>query len=127
VGAHNLDYVGAKPNPTPRQNTFTEREKDRPQKPWYINKSNEPAKTYTPQPPPGSFTKLSKASNTSAQLSGEMKGLRPGMRVSHEKFNAGKVIKVEGQGDNLMATIFFDQHGEKKIMLKFARLHILES
>ena len=124
VGAGNLDYLGARTNPSPRKDAYIEREKS--QKPWYMNKANEPVKTTTPAPTPGSLTKLSKAANAAAPLTGEMKNLKPGIRINHEKFNTGKVIKVEGQGDNLMATIFFDQHGEKKIMLKFARLHILE-
>ncbi|MBX7225351.1 MAG: UvrD-helicase domain-containing protein [Chitinophagales bacterium] len=52
--------------------------------------------------------------------------LQPGTLVEHEKFEKGKVISIEGNGDNKIVTIYFDKHGQKKIMLKFARLKILE-
>lgn len=51
--------------------------------------------------------------------------LQTGMDVVHEKFGEGKVIAMEGQGINRIATIFFEGTGQKKIMLKFARLKIL--
>lgn len=47
------------------------------------------------------------------------------MQVEHERFDRGKVVSIEGAGDNKMATIFFEQHGQKKIMLKFAKLRIV--
>jgi DNA helicase-2/ATP-dependent DNA helicase PcrA len=48
------------------------------------------------------------------------------MQVIHEKFNQGKVISVEGGGENRIATIYFETVGNKKIMLKFAKLQIVE-
>jgi DNA helicase-2/ATP-dependent DNA helicase PcrA len=52
--------------------------------------------------------------------------LQTGMDVVHEKFGEGKVIAMEGAGINRIATIFFEGYGQKKIMLKFARLKILK-
>ncbi len=52
-------------------------------------------------------------------------GLQTGMEVVHEKFGEGKVIAMEGAGVNRISTIFFEGYGQKKIMLKFARLKIL--
>lgn len=52
--------------------------------------------------------------------------LQTGMDVVHEKFGEGKVIAMEGAGINRIATIFFEGFGQKKIMLKFARLKILK-
>jgi DNA helicase-2/ATP-dependent DNA helicase PcrA len=51
--------------------------------------------------------------------------LQNGMDVRHEKFGDGKVTAMEGAGSNKIATIFFPNFGEKKIMLKFAKLKIL--
>ncbi|MBE6338062.1 MAG: ATP-dependent DNA helicase [Lentimicrobiaceae bacterium] len=49
-----------------------------------------------------------------------------GMRVMHQKFGQGNVIKVEGIGPNKKATVVFDECGTKQLMLKFAKLNILK-
>ena len=49
-----------------------------------------------------------------------------GMRVRHEKFGTGTVQAIEGAGDSRKATVFFEGVGQKQLMLKFARLTILE-
>jgi DNA helicase-2/ATP-dependent DNA helicase PcrA len=76
--------------------------------------------------PPKNLTKITKATNGSAILSTDLKSLAVGMQVLHEKFDKGKVMAVEGIGENKIATIFFDGIGNKKIMLKFAKLQIVE-
>ena len=53
-------------------------------------------------------------------------GLQAGQRVEHQKFGFGTVIKMEGAAHNPIATIQFEQNGEKKIMLNYARLRIIE-
>jgi DNA helicase-2/ATP-dependent DNA helicase PcrA len=52
--------------------------------------------------------------------------LEVGMRVEHQKFGFGEVIKLEGSNHNPVATIKFDVNGEKKIMLNYAKLMIVE-
>ena len=49
-----------------------------------------------------------------------------GMRVLHQKFGQGTVMKVEGIGPNKKATVLFDECGSKQLMLKFAKLNILK-
>lgn len=49
-----------------------------------------------------------------------------GMRVLHQKFGQGTVMKVEGIGPNKKATVLFDDCGTKQLMLKFAKLNILK-
>lgn len=50
----------------------------------------------------------------------------PGAKVLHERFGEGKVMNVEGAPDNKIASIFFGGDiGEKRIMLKFAKLQVL--
>lgn len=48
-----------------------------------------------------------------------------GAKVLHERFGAGKVISIEGKDPEKIATVLFDEVGEKRIMLKFAKLQVL--
>ena len=75
--------------------------------------------------PPKQLTKMKSAATGDAQLPSDLKSLAAGMKVLHERFNNGKVLAVEGRGENRIATIFFESVGTKKIMLKFAKLHII--
>jgi DNA helicase II / ATP-dependent DNA helicase PcrA len=52
--------------------------------------------------------------------------LQLGSRVEHQKFGFGEVIKLEGSSHNPVATIKFDVNGEKKIMLNYAKLMIVQ-
>ena len=49
-----------------------------------------------------------------------------GMRVQHDKFGTGKVLGIEGAGDSRKATVFFEGVGQKQLMLKFAKLTVIE-
>src|SRR5690606_37473558 len=53
------------------------------------------------------------------------KSVRPGSRVMHEKFGLDKVTQVSGSGDMLKATVVFEGNNVKQLMLKFAKLKIL--
>jgi DNA helicase-2/ATP-dependent DNA helicase PcrA len=53
--------------------------------------------------------------------------LEEGMRVEHQKFGFGNVVKLEGSAHNPVATIQFEKNGEKKIMLNYAKLMIIAS
>jgi len=46
--------------------------------------------------------------------------------VFHERFGKGKVIEIEFDGNNSRATINFQNSGEKKVLLRFAKLKILK-
>lgn len=49
-----------------------------------------------------------------------------GAQILHQRFGNGKVVAIDGQGSGRVATIFFeDGVGEKRIMLKFAKLQVL--
>lgn len=51
-----------------------------------------------------------------------------GRRVMHLKFGEGKVLHIDGGKDNRIATIHFSElpQPEKRIMLKFAKLQVLD-
>ena len=51
--------------------------------------------------------------------------LSGGMEVEHPKFGFGKVINVENNGTSKKANIDFDLHGEKTLLLSFAKLRII--
>lgn len=52
--------------------------------------------------------------------------LQAGQQVEHQKFGFGTVAKIEGSAHNPVATINFTLNGEKKIMLNYAKLRIVE-
>ena len=52
-------------------------------------------------------------------------GLQAGMEVEHERFGFGKVINIEGNKPDIKATIFFKEIGQKQLLLKFAKLRIV--
>lgn len=52
--------------------------------------------------------------------------IEAGLRVLHQKFGQGTVVKVEGVGPNKKASVDFDESGNKMLMLKFAKLSILK-
>lgn len=51
--------------------------------------------------------------------------LKPGLNVQHQRFGMGKIEAVEGQGENAKATVLFNNFGKKQLLLKFAKLKIL--
>ncbi len=51
--------------------------------------------------------------------------LQTGMRVEHQRFGFGKIVSMDGNVDNKIANIHFKQIGNKRIMLKYAKLRIL--
>ncbi|MDB5136120.1 MAG: family ATPase [Mucilaginibacter sp.] len=52
-------------------------------------------------------------------------GIQVGMEVEHERFGFGKVISLEGNKPDVKATIFFKEIGQKQLLLKFAKLRII--
>ncbi len=53
--------------------------------------------------------------------------IQAGMKVLHLKFGEGKVLSIDGNAANRVATIFFQgiDNPQRRIMLKFAKLQIL--
>lgn len=52
--------------------------------------------------------------------------IQAGMEVEHIRFGKGKVLNVENSGTNRKATVFFNSHGQKQLLLKFAKLKLLK-
>ena len=64
--------------------------------------------------------------DTPAQKStAEVFQLSTGTKVEHQRFGKGVVVAIEGQGNDKKATIKFAHQGEKKLLLRFAKLNVL--
>lgn len=50
--------------------------------------------------------------------------LEVGMKVEHPKFGFGKVMSMDAVGSSPKAQVHFDNHGEKTLLLSFAKLKI---
>ena len=51
-----------------------------------------------------------------------MTELRAGERVEHIRFGAGEILEISGRYPDMKARIRFDGHGEKLLLLKYAKL-----
>lgn len=58
--------------------------------------------------------------------SSPVEDIQAGMQVLHAQFGQGKVLSIEGTGGNRKAVVFFAAIGQKNLLLKFARLKIVE-
>ncbi|WP_431212806.1 hypothetical protein ACQ86N_45305 [Puia sp. P3] len=59
-------------------------------------------------------------------VASDTSSLRVGQKVEHQKFGFGEVMSIEGSAHSPIATVRFQNNGEKKIMLNFAKLRIVE-
>lgn len=51
--------------------------------------------------------------------------LSEGCRIEHQRFGIGRVLKIEGTGENTKATVEFQNAGTKQLLLKFAKFTLL--
>ena len=51
--------------------------------------------------------------------------LHEGSMIEHQRFGVGKVIRIEGTGENTKATVEFRNTGTKQLLLKFAKFKII--
>ena len=57
----------------------------------------------------------------------DMSNVQVGMQIEHSRFGKGKILNIEGNFNNKKATIFFPDFGQKTILLKFAKMKIIDS
>ena len=65
-------------------------------------------------------------SNSISKIKNPLLNINLNEKVYHERFGEGIVEDIEGEGDNIRAKINFKASGEKKILLKFAKLKIIK-
>ncbi len=97
-------------------------------------RSSRPAPTPTAKasPPTGKNWKRAYKTGQDSPMPDNFKSSDPsqiqtGMEVEHIRFGKGKVINLEGNHPNIKATVFFHSHGQKQLLLKFAKLKIVKS
>ena len=81
--------------------------------------------SYLPVTPPSTLNKNHIPSANFAAA--DPTALEEGMKVEHQKFGFGIIKAIEGSAHNPIANILFDLNGEKKIMLNYAKLMIINS
>jgi DNA helicase-2/ATP-dependent DNA helicase PcrA len=57
--------------------------------------------------------------------SGAADRMKRGARVRHQKLGIGRVLGIEGSGDNAKIEVFFEGVGTRKLVAKFAHLEVL--
>ena len=98
-----------------------------------IQKKTETPKSTVSQKPsgiPAGFKKVTTAKpasnvGTSDFLADDPSKIEMGMNVNHQRFGNGQVISIEGRFPDSKAIILFEQEGQKQLLLKFAKLKIL--
>jgi len=53
-----------------------------------------------------------------------MDEFKTGVEVFHDKFGLGKILSIEGKGDDTKAEVSFEIAGVKKLVLRFAKLKL---
>lgn len=53
-------------------------------------------------------------------------GLQEGMKIEHQRFGRGTVLKIEGTGENTKATVEFVHSGIKQLLLKYAKFTVVD-
>ena len=65
------------------------------------------------------------AGSSASKASSAAGSLSEGCRIEHQRFGKGRVLKIEGTGENTKATVEFQNAGTKQLLLKFAKFTIL--
>jgi DNA helicase II / ATP-dependent DNA helicase PcrA len=94
----------------------------------YYNESPSGAKKETPSylTPKTPYAKVVEHKPSADFMASDTSNLQAGQKVEHQKFGFGEVMKMEGAAHNPIATVKFEHNGEKKIMLNYAKLRIIE-
>ena len=48
--------------------------------------------------------------------------LKAGQRIEHNRFGFGMIVEISGSVSDMKARIAFDEHGEKILLLKYAKI-----
>ena len=72
-----------------------------------------------------SSSSVALAGSSTSKASSAAGSLSEGCRIEHQRFGIGRVLKIEGTGENTKATVEFQNAGTKQLLLKFAKFTIL--
>ena len=75
----------------------------------------------------GTGSSASSVSSSTASSAGSSScGLQEGMKIEHQRFGRGTVLKIEGTGENTKATVEFVHSGTKQLLLKYAKFTLVD-
>ena len=66
------------------------------------------------------------SSSTASSAGSSSCGLQEGMKIGHQRFGRGTVLKIEGTGENTKATVEFVHSGTKQLLLKYAKFTVVD-
>ena len=66
------------------------------------------------------------SSSTTSSAGSSSCGLQEGMKIEHQRFGRGTVLKIEGTGENTKATVEFVHSGTKQLLLKYAKFTLVD-
>ena len=66
------------------------------------------------------------SSSAASSASSSSCGLQEGMKIEHQRFGRGTVLKIEGTGENTKATVEFVHSGTKQLLLKYAKFTVVD-
>ena len=66
------------------------------------------------------------SSSTALSAGSSSCGLQEGMKIEHQRFGRGTVLKIEGTGENTKATVEFVHSGTKQLLLKYAKFTVVD-
>ena len=72
-----------------------------------------------------SSSSVASTGSSASKASSAAGSLCEGCRIEHQRFGIGRVLKIEGTGENTKATVEFQNAGTKQLLLKFAKFTIL--
>ena len=89
--------------------------------------SSHPASRSTGSAASSVSSAVSSVSSSAASSAGSSScGLQEGMKIEHQRFGRGMVLKIEGTGENTKATVEFVHSGTKQLLLKFAKFTVVD-
>ena len=75
----------------------------------------------------GTGSSASSVSSSAASSAGSSScGLQEGIKIEHQRFGRGTVLKIEGTGENTKATVEFVHSGTKQLLLKYAKFTLVD-
>ena len=89
--------------------------------------SSHPASRSTGSAASSTSSAASSVSSSAASSAGSSScGLQEGMKIEHQRFGRGTVLKIEGTGENTKATVEFVHSGTKQLLLKYAKFTVVD-
>ena len=112
------DLFGDEPYSSPARYNNNSKEKSTP-------RQNPITRRAAAVPPKANFKPLEQTKANSNSAAANHLGLKIGQTVLHDRFGRGTVKDLQGEPSDMKAIILFDNAGEKKLLLNFAKLKII--